>query len=220
LAVLSAAGANLSITNYWPIINGSFTDYVGGMSLTPMGSVASISDRFNNSNSSFETVSSSYAQAPAGTYFPGTSFSVTMWIKIPLAQSYSAVWDFGNGANSNNIFFSISTNGGVMSVFSGATPTSISQTSPFPMGSWMHLSATYNVSSLTSKIYVNGNQTQSSPSQAQLQNVTRLYNFFGHNSWGHSDDVLFDEIKFHGRVLTAQEVWNDMINNQSYISFV
>jgi hypothetical protein len=109
LAVLSAAGVNLSIANYWPIVNGSYTDYIGGMSLTPVGSVASVTGRWNNSNSSFETVSNSYAQAPASNYFLGTSFSVTMWIKIPSVLSYTAVWDFGNGVNVNNVFFSTDT---------------------------------------------------------------------------------------------------------------
>jgi hypothetical protein len=117
----------MSITNYWPIINGSYTDYVGGMSLTTVSGVASVADRWNNSNSSFQTVNSSYAQAPAGIYFPGTSFSVMMWIKIPATQSYSSVWDFGNGQNANNIFFSSNPAATwyELALFSGATETDV-----------------------------------------------------------------------------------------------
>jgi predicted metal-binding membrane protein len=221
LAVLSSAGVSLSMTNYWPIINGSYTDYVGGMSLTPVGGVISVSDRWNNSNSSFETASSSYAQAPAGNYFRGTSFSLTMWIKIAFTQSHAPLMDFANGADNNNIFLSTNTNPRLwMSVFSGGVNTDTAHALPFPVGSWMHLAVTYDGNSLTGKIYINSNLTVSAGGQYQFQNVTRLYNYFGCNNYAQYGDVLYDEMKFHSRVLTAQEVLNDMINNQSYISLV
>jgi hypothetical protein len=82
------------------------------------------------------------------------------------------------------------------------------------------LAVTYNVSSLSGKLYVNGNQTVSTSGLGQVENVTRVNNYFGHSNFAKYGDVMFDEIKFHGRALSALEIWNDKLNNQSYISFV
>jgi hypothetical protein len=207
--------------NYWAVINGSLTDYVGGMSLTKVGSVALVADRLGNALGAFQTVSNSYAQAPAGNYFNTGSFSITIWTNK--MDTIGQVWmDFANGQASDNVIlvsnhpsvcsYAISLeayNTGYSLYCSGLLST---------VGAWTHVAATYNLTSQVGSVYVNGLFVGSGT--GLVRNLTRLYNYFGHDAWNGFANLQFDEIKFHGRVLTAQEVLADFYNNASYISFI
>ena len=47
-----------------------------------------------------------YAQALSGVYFDGSSFTVQSWVYVSVLGNWNRIFDFGNGANSNNILLS------------------------------------------------------------------------------------------------------------------
>jgi hypothetical protein len=208
----------MSITNYWAIIAGSSTDYVAGGSLTLPGTAALVADRFGNANGSFQ-VASTPATAAAAIYFPGASFSITFWL-VSLGSSSMPIIDFGNGGNSDDIYFVIN-NPNVCSSYStyfqllqSSSQTFVCSSFTFSTSVWYHVALTYNLSSLSGYVYVNGVlKTSNLGGMGSVRNVTRSSNYFGRN-------CILDDIKFHSRILTAQEVLNDYVYNQSYINLV
>jgi hypothetical protein len=189
LASLSLTSLNLNIANYWAVLNGSYTDFVGGATLSPQGGVVFVSDRLGNAQGSFQTTSGSYVTAPAGIYFPGSSFSITMWVSVPSTGGVSkTLFDFSNGAGADNIMF-INNNVGVscsyttyVQITSANSGSSVCVPPPFTTGLWYHLAITYNISSLTGTVYLNGN----SIATAGSQKVVFFFFFF----WAYSR-VLF-----------------------------
>jgi hypothetical protein len=160
----------MAIVNYWPMLadSGFYSDYVGGMSLSTVGSVSVVADRFGNANSSFQTpgTAGNYVQAPAGYYFSTGSFSITMWVNQ--VTSTATLFDFANGAPSNNIHFVLNYASTCLTYFeiytSGSTCQRTCSSKTFPVGAWTHLAITYNASNLTSSLYLNGNFTGSANS--------------------------------------------------------
>jgi hypothetical protein len=226
--MINSAGYALSITNYWPITNGSYADCVGGRDLSVIGSVTQGNDRLNNLQASFQTSPNNYAQAPAGLYFTTGSFSITMWIQSSVNNAYQTpLFEFSNGASSDNVHFDANiygegcASGAYFQIFSGSSDSKVCTIFAFTVGMWYHISVTYNVTSLTGKIYVNGVLTGAGTLN-QIQNLTRSQNYFGKNVWAVNQfgNLMFDEIKFHGRVLSAAEVLGDYAYNKSYIAFV
>jgi hypothetical protein len=193
--------------------------------LTQNGSVSLIADRLGNAIGSFQTVSNSFATAPPGYYFTSGSFSITMWVNIVNSSSV-VLFDFGNGDPADNVDMVTNQPGycpsvAFFQVYSNSSGNFTCFPSALPVGVWLHLAFTYNITSLTASAYVNGNLTVSAGSQYTIRNVTRNSNNFGANSLGEfPGNYKFDEIKFHSRVLSAQEVLNDFAYNQSYVLFV
>jgi hypothetical protein len=201
--------------------SGAYTDYVGGMSLSTVGNITVIADRLGNANGSFLTpgTAGNYVTAPAGNYFNTSSFSITMWVNQ--VTTSVTMFDFGNGGSSDNVQFILNypVPNTYYSIYNGATERTIYSSFTFPVGAWTHLALTYNASNLTASLYVNGNLTGTGNS-VPFTNLRRQLNYFGHSSYNWYSNVMFDEIKFHGRSLTQQEIRNDFVYNQSYISFL
>jgi hypothetical protein len=210
---LSAAGYALSLTNYWPIINGSYTDYVGGKSLTPNGVITLSADRLNSDSSGCFRVTNtptSYASAPGGYYFTSMSFTITMWLN-PLGGG--GIFDF---SNSGSYHLHLNYNGGQaffeMYHPDGSQPrTGYLTTAQLPYNNtWSHVAITYSLATNTTLFYVNGNVgANNTGGMGSFDNVSRSDIWFGKNAWGGAADAKFDEIKFHARVLSAQEILND-----------
>jgi hypothetical protein len=218
--------------NYWPIINGSYTDYISGYNLQPQSSVTLALDRLaKDTQGAFQTHNSmaSSVFAPPGVYFPGASFSMAMWVKwISNSGANQPLFMFSNGGTSDSVIFQLY-NGAVCAFsntyfqfyISGAGTTICPTASLFNVGVWTHVAVTYNYTSpVTGSIYINGILSASGTGLIQIRNVNRSNNYFGYNSWNQASYLMFDEIKIHGRALTAQEILSDYEYNQSYVTFV
>jgi hypothetical protein len=203
---------------------------VGGSNLTTVGGVILTLDRFGNSQGSFQAPPNSYAKPPAGLYFASGSFSITLWTQSQSSAANIPIFDFGNGAPLDNVVFIANeqASGATCSPSpsfleldtTGGTRSNVCSSASFTVGTWYHLAVVYNQATLTAYVYLNGALATSTGSQVTIRNVTRTNNYFGSDNWGAYGNWLFDEIKIHGRALSAQEVLNDFNNNSTYLTFV
>jgi hypothetical protein len=225
LPALSDAGVALGITNYWAIVSGSYKDYISGMDLTTTGGVTLVADRLGtDSTGAFLTDGTTgYASAPSGVYFPGASFSMTLWVKL-VSQSIT-MFDFAVGNSNDNIHFVTNyagacTSNTFLALFSGSMSSNVCQPSDFTVGVWTHVAITYDYSAATAKLYLNGAESVSAGSQKLISSVTRTSNYFGHDTYSNFGNWQFDEIKIHSRVLTAAEISYEYSSVNTYITFV
>jgi hypothetical protein len=204
-------------------------DYVSGQNLSPVGGVTLVTDRLGNSQGSFQTPSNSYAQAPSGLYFASGSFSMTMWLQNQNSGTQKSLFGFCNGGGTDDVVFvSNIAQGSTCNTYSsyyqfdttGGAYSLACSTASFTNGAWYHLALVSNASSNTNYIYVNGALVTTAGSQLTLRNVTRTSNYFGTDGWNNYGNRMLDEIKIHGRVLTAQEVLNDFNKTQTYLTYV
>jgi hypothetical protein len=202
---------------------------VSAQDLSPVGGVTLVTDRLTNSQGSFQTPSNSYAQAPSGLYFASGSFTITMWLQNQNSGNYKSLFGFSSGVGTDDVAFITNLpGGGYCSPYpsymqfdtTGGAYSQACSTASFTNGLWYHVAFVGNNTSLTSYIYVNGTLVTTAGSQLALRNVTRTFNYFGKDGFGNYGNWLFDEIKFHGRALTAQEVLNDFNKNQTYLIYV
>jgi hypothetical protein len=233
--VLSSAGYALSISNYWAIINGSYTDYISGRNLQPLSGVTLGTDRLGkDTQGAFQTYgsSTSYVTAPAGNYFSSGSFTITVWVNWMFNSGtlMQPLFDFNSAFGTDDIYFQINqagscpTSNSWAQIFGGAAGTTCATVCPTSemfttTGVWTHLTLAYDSASQWACIYKNGNLAVCS-FVGQVRNVSRVNNYFGYSSWNYFSYVKLDEIKFHSRLLNATEVMSDYTYNKSYISFV
>jgi hypothetical protein len=78
----------------------NLTDVIGGAYLFGGSNYSFVPDRFCSLNSAIY-LNKGYLQVPAGVYFSG-DFTLTAWIYLKSYQSYSRIFDFGNGEGKDN----------------------------------------------------------------------------------------------------------------------
>ena len=83
----------------------NLSDVVGGANLFGGSKYSFVPDRFCSPNSAI-FFNNGYLQVPPGVYFSG-DFTVTAWINIKSYQSYSRIFEFGNGKSTNNIILTM-----------------------------------------------------------------------------------------------------------------
>jgi hypothetical protein len=219
LPALSATGVSLSITYYWAIIAGSYTDYIAGKDLTANGGVTLVTDHTGSDTSgAFQTDGSTgYASAPSGIYFPAASFSITLWA-YQITTSFT-MFDFTVDSANDHVEYTTSypsfcSTGSMVHLYSGGVANNFCTTSQFPTGVWTHLAITYDYSTTTVTLYINGVSVDSANS-LNIRGVTRTINYFGRDSYNNWGNWKLDEIKIHSRVLTATEVLRIRITDRA-----
>jgi hypothetical protein len=80
--------------------------------------------------------------------------------------------------------------------------------SPIPTGTWTHLAATYNSSTLA--LFVNGTQVASQAATGAIAANSAPLRIGGNNIWGEYFNGLIDEVRIYNRALTATEIQSDM----------
>ena len=91
----------------------------------------------------------------------------------------------------------------------GGTSRSLNGTSPLPTGTWSHLAATYDGS--TVRLYVNGTQVSQLAASGSITTSTGALRIGGNNVWGEWFAGQIDEVRVYGRALSAAEIQNDML---------
>jgi len=186
----------------------NLSDVVGGANLFGGSSYSFVSDRFNSSNSAI-FFNQGYLQVPTGVYFSG-DFTFTAWIYLKSYQSWSRIFDFGNGAGSDSIYLSMigTTSKMEACIYKGSSYSLINPPSVINRNNWYFIS--YVLSGTTGFIYLNGNQVATSTLNVP-NNIIRTLNYIGKNNWAGNPfaDAIYDEFKIYQGALSSVEIMNE-----------
>lgn len=130
--------------------------------------------------------SGTYPTLRPGVYFNGGDFTVTMWVNAQGNSHWARFFDFGNNT-SNNVIFGLKDTGLYPAlVFSGGEIVSDTE---ITTGSWSHLTVTYNHTTHSAKMYMDGVVVATGTFNPP-DNVTRNNCYLGKSNWGNSLDPL------------------------------
>jgi len=96
-------------------------------------------------------------------------------------------------------------------VFVGGATHAVNGTSALPAGTWSHLAATYDGSTI--KLYVNGAVVSQVAASGSIITSTAPLRIGGNNIWGERFTGLIDEVRVYNRALTAGEIQGDMVRS-------
>ncbi|HIA52075.1 MAG TPA: hypothetical protein EYN91_08335 [Candidatus Melainabacteria bacterium] len=125
-----------------------------------------------------------FLQLPAG-MANFTSGMTVMAVAKPVSVSAGArIFDFGNGATSDNVTMSLpSTTGLTFSTYNGSTASSATASSGVTLGQFQLLEASYSGTN-TATLYQNASQLTQSTTMQTLNNLTRNNCYLGQDSAG------------------------------------
>jgi len=195
---------NQYLTNYWPIENGQMTDLIGTAHMTQGEKTTFTSDRLGNANSAL-ALNGGWTQVPPGIYFNSPEFTVTVWVYPQEVGASSRIFDFGNGAERDNVLFTLSQHTSLKPLF-GIFPVDYVSNTQLTMNQWQFLAATYNGNIL--RIYRNGQIISETTKSISLPRINRTKCFIGRSNWavdGYSRSIL-DELKFYNKGLADVEI--------------
>jgi hypothetical protein len=193
------------------------------------GATVSTADYAVNSSSlSLTATSSQYALCP--NFIPTTNgLTFSVWYRSNGSQSWARVFDFGNGAGSDNVFISCMGDGLnklAISVFIGSTENKIYFTDiNYNDNVWRHIVWTLSyvpTGSYTStwNLYINGiNKYSAATNLYPSTTITRTACYIGKSNWsdGYYNGYI-DDFRIYNRVLTAAEAASLYANsNYNYI---
>lgn len=133
--------------------------------------------------------SSQYADAPDGTWFTTSGFTISAWIRLDAVTNWSRVIDFGNGPAADNVLLAASrgtTGKPRFDVYNGSSHTYVDSSVAIPIGTWTHLAAVLTVDNsgvASGYLYMNGDLVGSNTSMTAPNNVTRTINYIGRSNW-------------------------------------
>ena len=189
--------------------NGTLTNAIWWACAAPIGELSYLKP--SNLVTKFDGVSS-HVSLPAMNINYAQGFSLEVWVRYNSFKSYSRIFDFGNGANADNLLL---TNVGTsntlcLSVRRGTAEQNIQVAGFLDLGKWVHIAVTQEPSGNT-KIYKNGQLIQSG--SCQLPNsLNRTINYIGRSNW--ASDGYFDgqmaEFRLWNRVRTPEEIKADL----------
>ena len=214
----------------------NFSDLVGGANLVNGSSYSFTSDRFNNSNQAVN-FNNGYLTVPPGIYFSG-DFTFTAWFTITQywSSGVKAVFGFGNGPMSDNVYFDFLIQGPgsganpslQYNVFRGSSSSGTGLTLNTQMilsNKWYHLAFTLSGTKATT--YLNGRLLGSSGSLNVPESIIRSQNAIGalpgvsalQNYIGNMDDVkIYKGAMLENEVLNAFNVESQNTNFKTNIA--
>ena len=145
---------------------------------------------------------------PFTTGSAGLTFA-TWWTSVN-SGNYARIFDFGNGAGSDNILVHSAqaaiNNNLAMIVWVSSVRYYLPTSVRFDQNSWNHVAWTLHPSG-TWIVYINGVQVSSATSMVYPSSISRSYNYLGKSSFG---DPYFNgtikDFRMYSRVLSAVEV--------------
>ena len=206
------------LTHYWPFTNGQMNDVVGTANMTQGALTKFTTDRFGNPSAALN-LNGGWAQVPAGVYFNSPQITVTVWVYPLTVGSWARIFDFGNGAPSDNILFSFDSASSLpyipaLAIYqgSGGIKWRAFSSAQLAIGQWQFLAMTFD--GKNEIIYINGIQVALntvSPSYT-LPTLTRRKNYIGQANWvrnGYSSSYI-DDLRFYSIALTQSQIQNVM----------
>ncbi len=192
-------------------MDGNGNDVSGnGINATLVGGVTPMNNRFGVENTALQlNGTNGHLTLPNGVYFNGSDFTVTTWVRKVANNSWSRLFDFGNGQANQNVLVGL-TNGTTgrpaSQIYNGAVggPT-LTSVSVLPNNQWQLL--TYTWSNGGGQLFINGELVAQGP-QTAPNNVIRTLNYIGRSNWA-SDGFAnagLDDFRMYNRILTPEEI--------------
>jgi hypothetical protein len=142
---------------------------------------------------------SQFLQIPSGMSNFSSGMTVMAVAKPVSVTGGARIFDFGNGATSDNVSMSLpSTTGLTFTTVNGSTSSSLTASSGINLNQFQLLEATYNGSN-TATVFQNGVQLAQSSSMQTLNNLLRNNNFLSQDTVGGN--------RFNGQVAELL-IWN------------
>ena len=169
-----------------------------------------------------------YAQALSGVYFDGSSFTVQSWVYVTAVGNWNRIFDFGNGANSNNILLSNSYESSGkpgISIEGSILQSTYPGSSTVLLNAWHQICCTFtrNTSGDTNQgiatIYIDGQPHGSGTTNVPV-NVTRNNCYIGKSNWGNPPDPNMQggigSLQIYNGALTDAEMLSNYNTTKSY----
>lgn len=204
------ASLTQGLTLHLPL-NGNGTDVSpSGINATFSGAVTAAANRFEQPDSCIQLAGNGgHLQLPSGVYFNGGDFTVNAWVRKSSNNSWSRLFDFGNGQANQNVLLALTsgtTGRPASQTFTGTTGGPVlTSNQVLPDNVWQMI--TYSWSNGGGQLMINGVLVAQGP-QNQPENVVRTLNYIGRSNWN-SDGFLnarIDEFRIYNRLLTAEEI--------------
>ena len=211
---------NTGLVLYYPM-NGNAADASGGGNNGALlGGVTATTDRFGNAGQALQfNGTNGYIDVPDGVYFTGGDFTVSAWVRVAAYNSWSRLFDFGNGAQSNNVILSVSnttTGKPAGDIYVGAASGGlVGSNTALALNTWQLLTYTYTNNIGT--IYINGVQMAQGV-QGTPANINRTINYIGRSNWS-SDayaNARYDDFRIYNRIISTQEI-QSLYNEQPVV---
>lgn len=195
----------------WYKFDGNVADSSGNnLTGTLAGGTNYTTDRFGNASRALQlNGTNGHVVAPAGVYFDGNPYSVSVWVNPAAYNSWSRLYDFGRGQALDNVLSGLTngTSGNVAAQnFNNTTGgTAVTATTGMRLNQWSHYMATWDGTNIS--IYLNGNLLISGTGQTPRL-VFRNICYIGRSNWA-SDafaNAAFDDFMIYNRVLTQNEI--------------
>lgn len=165
-----------------------------------------------------------YAQVLSGAYFTGTSFTVQSWVYVTAVLNWNRIFDFGNGAGSNNVLLanSYGTSGKPGIYIEGQQfQSTYPGASTVLLNAWHQICCTFNYVSGangTATIYVDG-LPAGAGSLPKPVNIVRTKCYIGRSNWGFGDPNMnggIGSLQIYNGLLTDAEMLSNYDTTKTY----
>lgn len=151
-----------------------------------------------------------FLMSPEATYF-NSNFTVEVWLYKRNNNTWSRVFDFGNGPNQSNVIMALSNgNSGKLSFHINNLDGSKSMISPepLPVNQWVHV--TIRLTAHIGWMYIDGVQETVGLLQ-QPDDIEREINYTGKSNWKNDKyaDVMINEFRIFNYAKEPEDIRND-----------
>jgi hypothetical protein len=178
---------------------------VSGLSLFSTGTSTFVANRLGIANKAIRLASSGILAVVDGLPTAAASRSISVWIRPTTIAADNLIFTYG-AANGNSAY------GGSFSptsIFQFTYSSNLAVTNALPVNTWKHLVFTYENSSSTAKVYLDGVLVNSGSFPAwntAVNSTFYLGSLFGGNTGNFTGDI--DDLKIYNTALTDAQILN------------
>ena len=160
-----------------------------------------------------------HGNLPPGNYFEKSAFTIMIWVELLSYNRFQSIMDFGNGKASDNIMLEFKEETGLLRFYyMDENQERVYKYSPdsIPIGVRTHIAVTYENQQI--KFFTNGILKFTYLAAKPIVNKTRRSIFIGRNNFPNDKpiDAILDELKIFDRVLSDDDIKNEMTKLQLY----
>jgi fibronectin type 3 domain-containing protein len=212
VAVTVQNTGSLGLVGAWAFDEGTGTttaDQSGKQNTGTVSNTVWVTDGKFNDALSFNGSSSWVSVADSSSLDLTSAMTLEAWVKPTTTSGWrTAVVKERSGGLVYGMYASTNTGVPEAEVDIGGTTRSIVGPSALPTGSWSHLAATYDGTTL--RLYVNGAQVAQLAVSGSIQTSTSALRMGGNGVWGERLSGVIDEVRVYNRALSATQIQADM----------